>query len=107
MMIASHFFVGRRFYPVCFGRIDNLNLQGLQLGIDFIQQLGGDGILREHFVNIAVGKMSLILGHPDQFLDFLGHLGRCGRGHGRNRRLSPFGCGRNRARFAGLGFGHN
>jgi len=87
-------FIGFRLLnAVNFSLIHNIDFQIAELGANFLQRLGCDGIAGEGVVDIAVGEVTLLLGETDEFLYFFGEIqtgstgGRCVIGAVEQRRL--------------------
>ena len=60
--------------PVHLGGINDVNLQGAQLGQHLIQVGRGDEVVGQGIVKIVIGQVALFLGQTQQVFDFLGEV---------------------------------
>ena len=65
-------------------RLDNLNVQVVELEIELVQIIGGQ-TFRQNVIEVLAGELTLLVGQVDEGFQELGQphrLGRCGRGGG-------------------------
>ena len=60
--------------PLHLGGVDDLNLQGAQLGQDLVQVGGGDNVVGQGVVEVVMGQVALLLGQAQEVFDFCGEV---------------------------------
>ncbi len=71
--------------PIHFSRVNDVNLQGPQLGEHLIQLGGGDSVVGQGVVEIVMRQVALVFGQAKQLFDLLGQV-QAGRDRDRMRR---------------------